>query len=271
MTKPPHDRRRRLVRPRSRPRRLRALRRRPTSLAARAAARARACTPRKFGLLRLNAKKKFPASVLPQDVFDRCSPETVKIGTVCMMTSPYPLEKDDIGKNDYFFATQKCAELGGYLPTAAQLIGAAPYVKLAGRVDDNEVTASTDVDPTDGLKDRREMSASLTTTASGGRAAGSQGVSEGLARRPQGGRAQPGPAARRPRAGNAALRNRLRQRRPRRLRRRQAGRPARELPLRLQPRPGQSGAPQIKRRLLRFASAGGAIPPYRRRSRRIRS
>jgi len=135
-------------------------------------------TPKKFGVLRLNAKKKFPASVLPNSVFDHCSPETVKIGTVCMMTNPYPLEKDEIGKNDYFFATQKCASLGGYLPTAAQLIGAAKRVKLAGRVDDNEVTASTDIDATDGLKDRREMSATLTTTTSGGRAAGSMGVSD---------------------------------------------------------------------------------------------
>ena len=88
------------------------------------------------------------------------------------------MERSEIGRNDYFFATQKCAALGGYLPTAAQLIGAAKRVKLAGRVDDNEVTASTDIDPTDGLKDRREMSATLTTTASGGRAAGSMGVSE---------------------------------------------------------------------------------------------
>ncbi len=134
--------------------------------------------PKKFGILRLNAKKKFPRSVLPGGVFARCSPETVKIGTVCMMTNPYPLERSEIGRNDYFFATQKCAALGGYLPTAAQLIGAAKRVKLAGRVDDNEVTASTDIDPTDGLKDRREMSATLTTTASGGRAAGSIGVSE---------------------------------------------------------------------------------------------
>jgi hypothetical protein len=149
--------------------------------------------PRKFGLLRLNAKKKFPASVLPAKVFDRCSPETVRIGTVCMMTNPYPLEKDEIGKNDYFFATQKCAELGGYLPTAAQLIGAAPRVKLAGRVDDNEVTASTDIDPTDGLKDRREMSATLTTTASGGRAAGSQGVSELSRGDPKAGEPDPAP------------------------------------------------------------------------------
>ena len=149
--------------------------------------------PRKFGVLRLNAKKKFPPSVLPRKVFDHCSPETVKIGTVCMMTSPYPLEKDEVGRNDYFFATQKCAQLGGYLPTAAQLIGAAPYVKLAGRVDDNEVTASTDVDPTDGLKDRREMSATLTTTASGGRAAGSQGVSEGSRGDPKAGEPNPAP------------------------------------------------------------------------------
>lgn len=134
--------------------------------------------PKKFGVLRLNAKKKFPRSVLPRSVFARCSPETVKIGTICMMTNPYPLEKSEIGLNNYFFATQKCASLGGYLPTAAELIGAAKRVKLAGRVDDNEVTASTDVDPTDGLKDRREMSATLTTTASGGRAAGSMGISD---------------------------------------------------------------------------------------------
>jgi hypothetical protein len=134
--------------------------------------------PRKFGILRLNRKKKFPPRVLPGKIFDRCSPETVKIGTVCMMTNPYPLEADEVGTNDYFFATRKCASLGGYLPTAAQLIGAASRVKLAGRADENEVTASTDIDPTDGLEDRREMSASLTTTASGGRAAGSQGVSE---------------------------------------------------------------------------------------------
>jgi len=149
--------------------------------------------PRRFGILRLNRKKKFPARVLPGKVFDHCSPETVKIGTVCMLTNPYPLEKDDIGRNDYFFATQKCAQLGGYLPTAAQLIGAAPYVKLAGRVDDNEVTATTDIDPTDGLKDKREMSATLTTIASGGRAAGSEGVSEASRGDPRAGEPNPAP------------------------------------------------------------------------------
>ena len=149
--------------------------------------------PRKFGVLRLNKKKKFPASVLPAKVFDHCSPETVKIGTVCMMTNPYPLEKDEVGRNDYFFATQKCAQLGGYLPTAAQLIGAAPYVKLAGRLDDNEVTATTDIDATDGLSDKREMSATLTTIASGGRSAGSEGVSDPSRGNPKTGEPDPAP------------------------------------------------------------------------------
>jgi hypothetical protein len=149
--------------------------------------------PKKFGILRLNGKRKFPASVLPGKVFDHCSPETVKIGTVCMMTNPYPLEKGDVGRNDYFFATQKCAQLGGYLPTAAQLIGAAPYVKLSGRVDDNEVTAATDIDPTDGLSDKREMSATLTTIASGGRSAGSEGVSDSARGNPKTGEPDPAP------------------------------------------------------------------------------
>lgn len=124
---------------------------------------------------------------------ERCSPDSVKIGTVCMMSNPYPLTNPQLGVSDYFFATQRCAELGGYLPTAAQLIGAAPYVKLAGRLDDNEVTASTDIDPSDGLKDRREMSATLTTTASGGRAAGSVGVSPGSTGNPNAGEPNPTP------------------------------------------------------------------------------
>lgn len=165
--------------------------------------------PHKFGILRLDKKAKFPASAIPKvraarnadrvggrrarALLDRCSPETVDLGTVCLMASPYPLTRDEVGKNDYFFATQACAELGGYLPTAAQLIGAAPRVKLAGRADDNEVTASTDVDATDGLKDRREMSATLTTTASGARAAGSQGVSDVSRGDPRAGEPDPAP------------------------------------------------------------------------------
>lgn len=165
--------------------------------------------PRKFGILRLNAKKQFPAGTIPtvrrarradrlggrpaRAYLDRCASQTVDLGTVCLMSSPYSLEKDEVGKNNYFFATRKCTGLGGYLPSAAQLIGAAARVKLASTVDDDEVTASTDVDPTDGLKDRREMSGSLTTTASGSRAAGSQGVSEGSRGDPRTGEPNPTP------------------------------------------------------------------------------
>jgi hypothetical protein len=165
--------------------------------------------PKKFGILRLDKKKMYPASVIPKvkqarnadrlggkrpkALTDRCAVETVQIGTVCMMANPYPLEQGEIGKNDYFFATQKCADLGGYLPSAAQLIGAAPYVKLAGRLDDNEVTASIDLDPNDGLRDRREMSGTLTTTAAGGRAAGSQGVSDLATGDPNAGEPDPTP------------------------------------------------------------------------------
>jgi len=165
--------------------------------------------PRKLGLLRLNKKKMFPASVIPKvrkaasadrvggrragALIDRCSSETVDLGTFCLLSTIFPLDKEQVGKNDYFFASQRCVELGGYLPTAAQLIGAADRVKLSSTVNDSEVTALTDIDPNDGLKDRREMSATLTTTASGSRAAGSQGVSEESRGDPRAGEPDPAP------------------------------------------------------------------------------
>ncbi len=165
--------------------------------------------PRPYGILRLNRKKRFPASVLPKvrrarnsDLLggrrasryrDRCSAESVDLGTVCILANPYPVDKKDIGKNNYFFATHRCAELGGYLPSAAQLIGAADRIKLASTITDNPVTASIDEDRTDGLKDRREMSGTLTTTASGSRAAGSEGVSDGSLGDPRQGEPNPTP------------------------------------------------------------------------------
>jgi hypothetical protein len=148
--------------------------------------------PRKYGLLRLNKKKRFPSSVIPtvrnakrvggkagKDLVAQCSPESVDLGSWCLLSAPVPVTKEDTGKNNYFFATQSCVEQGGYLPTAAQLIGAADRVKLTSTIDDSELTAAIDMDKTDGLKDRREMSATLTTTASGGSAAGSEGVTDG--------------------------------------------------------------------------------------------
>jgi hypothetical protein len=114
-----------------------------------------------------------------RDLTDNCDPQTVDLGTWCLQTSTYPLDNADIGRNDYFFATRKCVEAGGFVPTAAQLIGAADRVKLSSTIDDARLTATIDVDPSDGLKDRREMSATLITTQAGSSAAGSQGVTEG--------------------------------------------------------------------------------------------
>jgi hypothetical protein len=169
------------------------------------------------GLLRLDKKGKVPQKVLPKipqkalpkvrrarnadrlagrrarAYRDRCSPDTVDLGTFCLMTNPYPLDNTELGRNDYFFATQRCVELGGYLPTAAQLIGAADRVKLSSTIDDAQLTASIDLDAGDGLKDRREMSATLTTTAAGSRAAGSQGVTDGSRGDPRAGEPDPVP------------------------------------------------------------------------------
>ncbi len=44
------------------------------------------------------------------------------------------MPNEDIGKNDFFYASAACVEAGGFLPTAAQLIGAA--VAREARLDD---------------------------------------------------------------------------------------------------------------------------------------
>jgi hypothetical protein len=171
--------------------------------------------PRPYGILRLDKHRKFPARVIPKvraarradrlgskrlkDLTTDCAPNTVDFGTWCLMNAPYGLSNEEVGKNDYFFATQKCVELGGYLPTAGQLIGAAPRVKLASKITDSQLTASIDLDPTDGLKDRREMSSTLTTTAAGSSAAGSEGVSEGSRGDPKQGEPDPVPLPENPR------------------------------------------------------------------------
>ena len=66
-------------------------------------------------------------------------------------------------------------------------------MKLASTIDDAAVTSSPDVDPTDGLKDRREMSSTLITTPAGSSAAGSQGVTEGSRGDPKAGEPDPVP------------------------------------------------------------------------------
>jgi hypothetical protein len=171
--------------------------------------------PRPYGILRLDKHRKFPARAIPKvararradrlggkrlrDLTTDCAPNTIDFGTWCLMNAPYGLSNEEVGKNDYFFATQKCVEFGGYLPTAGQLIGAAPRAKLASTIHDSQLTASIDLDPSDGLKDRREMSSTLTTVAAGSSAAGSEGVSEGSRGDPKQGEPDPVPLPENPR------------------------------------------------------------------------
>jgi hypothetical protein len=157
------------------------------------------------GLLLLGKNRKFPASAIPTvkdasrvgglDVSElsACPPTTVNLGTWCLETSPYPLTNQEIGQNNYFWASQTCVEHGGWLPTAAQLIGAAKRVKLESTIHDNQDTSTISQDPSVGLKDQREMSASLVTTAAGSDAAGSEGVSMGSTGDPRTGEPNPPP------------------------------------------------------------------------------
>jgi hypothetical protein len=165
--------------------------------------------PRPNAVLKLDKKGKFPAKAIPKvasakradrlgtktaaDLTTTCDPQSVDLGTWCLQAGPFPVPNEDIGKNDFFYASAACVEAGGFLPTAAQLIGAAARVKLASTIDDVPVNSSPDVDASDGLKDRREMSATLVTTQAGSSAAGSQGVTEGSHGDPKAGEPDPVP------------------------------------------------------------------------------
>lgn len=165
--------------------------------------------PRAGAILLLGKNKKFPASAIPKvaaakdadrlegrplrDLVGACDAESVDLGSWCLMAQPYAVPNEDAGKNDYFYASRTCADLGGYLPTAAQLLGAVARVKLAGTIDDDRLTASIDEDATDGTKDRREMTSTLITTQGGSSSAGSQGVSEGSRGDPRTGEPDPVP------------------------------------------------------------------------------
>jgi hypothetical protein len=163
--------------------------------------------PRPYGVLRLNRKRKFPAKAIPKvararradrlgnatrrDLALACRDDTVDLGTWCLQSSTYSTNRDEVGRTDFRFAMRKCVELGGFLPTAAQLAGAASRVKLSSTIDDSRLRASIDEDPSDGLKDRWEMSATLITTAGGSSAAGSQGVTQGSRGNPKTGEPDP--------------------------------------------------------------------------------
>jgi hypothetical protein len=158
------------------------------------------------GVLLLGKNKKFPASAIPtvanaarvggksaEQIAGTCPPDTVDLGTWCMESSPFPLTKADLGKNNFIFASKACERAGGWLPSAAQLIGVADRVKLESTIHDSQLTATINLDPTRGLKDEREMSSTLVTTEAGSAAAGFEGVSDGATGNPRQGQANPVP------------------------------------------------------------------------------
>jgi hypothetical protein len=163
-------------------------------------------TPHAGGLLLLGKNRKFPASAIPtvrnasriagktpEQLAGTCPPQSVDLGTWCLDTAPYPLTNAQVGKNNYIWASKACVSEGGWLPTAAQLLGAADRVKLESTIHDSQLTATINLDPSRGLKDEREMTAMLVTTEAGSVAAGFEGVSEGATGNPRQGQANPTP------------------------------------------------------------------------------
>jgi hypothetical protein len=162
--------------------------------------------PHPGALLVLGRNGKFPAGAIPtvrnathidgktaDQLGGTCPKTAVDLGGWCLASSPYPVSNADAGKNNYIWAAKKCVSEGGWLPTAAQLLGAADRVLLASTIHDNPATSSISTEPALGLKDRREMSSTLITTEAGSAAAGSEGVSEGSTGNPRLGQANPVP------------------------------------------------------------------------------
>lgn len=158
------------------------------------------------GVLLLGSNRKFPAAAIPtvknasrlggktpEEISGSCPPQTVDLGSWCLDTAPYPLTNAQAGKNNYIWASKACVAEGGWLPTAAQLVGAADRVKLESTIHDSQLTATVNLDPSRGLRDEREMTATLVTTEAGSAAAGSEGVSEGATGNPRQGQANPIP------------------------------------------------------------------------------
>ncbi len=162
--------------------------------------------PRAGALLVLGKNHKFPAAAIPtvanakrvagktaEQLAGTCPPATVDIGTWCIDSAPFPLTKEETGKNNYIWASKACEAEGGWLPSATQLLGAADRIKLESTIRDSPLTATVDLDPTRGLKDEREMTSTLVTTEAGSAAAGSEGVSEGATGNPRQGQPNPIP------------------------------------------------------------------------------
>jgi hypothetical protein len=162
--------------------------------------------PHAGGLLLLGKNRKFPVAAIPTvknstriagktatELTGTCPPATVDLGTWCLDSAPYPLSNTQVGQNNFIFASKACEAEGGWLPSAAELLGAASRVRLESTIHDSQLTATIPLDPSRGLLDQREMSSTLITTAAGSAAAGSEGVSEGSTGNPRQGQANPTP------------------------------------------------------------------------------
>jgi hypothetical protein len=162
--------------------------------------------PAPGAILELGRNGKFPAAAIPtvrnasrvdgktaQQLAGTCPSRSVDIGTWCLSAGPYPVPHPDTGKNNFFWAAKACEAEGGWLPSAAQLIGAAERVQLESTIHDNPSTSTISTEPALGLIDKREMSSTLITTEAGSSAAGSEGVSEGATGNPKLGQPNPTP------------------------------------------------------------------------------
>jgi hypothetical protein len=135
--------------------------------------------------LLLGRHGRFPAAAIPvvanasqvdgrsrSELEPSCPPSSADVGTWCLERGPHPLQIDEKGFNNWFWASQKCVQEGGFLPSTAQLIGAAKLVRLEGKIHEDPENTTLDTEPL-GLKDEREMSSTLVTTRGGSEAAGS--------------------------------------------------------------------------------------------------
>jgi hypothetical protein len=105
----------------------------------------------------------------------------IDMGSYCLEGTTYKVPTSETGQNDFLWATRKCTEEGGWLPSAAELLGAANKVSLKSTIDDSSATSANSENPEAraGIKDEREMTSDLFTTAAGATAAGSEGVTAG--------------------------------------------------------------------------------------------
>lgn len=105
----------------------------------------------------------------------------VTFGSWCLESTPHSVPASAAGQNNYFYAAQTCVKEGGWLPSAAQLIGAAPEAALQSTIDDDPGTSGAEEFPEArrGILDKREMTGDLFTTTAGAEAAGSEGVTVG--------------------------------------------------------------------------------------------